>query len=70
MEVQTFFDVEADPTLSVVEKGAEANGELPTRRDPSARRWFTDGCSENHVGNVRAPRNALRRACNALYGHP
>ncbi|MFB9188532.1 bifunctional acetaldehyde-CoA/alcohol dehydrogenase [Vibrio ostreicida] len=24
MEVQTFFDVEADPTLSVVEKGAEA----------------------------------------------
>ncbi|WP_337127850.1 iron-containing alcohol dehydrogenase, partial [Staphylococcus aureus] len=24
IEVQTFFDVEADPTLSVVEKGAEA----------------------------------------------
>ncbi len=69
VETEVFFEVEADPTLSIVRKGAElANSFKPDviialGGDPDGRR-------EDHVGYVRTSGNSLRRAGAALYGYP
>ncbi len=70
VETEVFFEVEADPTLSIVRKGAETGKLLQTRRDYRAGWWFPDGRREDHVGYVRTSGNSLRRAGAALYGYP
>ena len=76
VETEVFFEVEADPTLSIVRKGAElANSFKPdviialgVHARPCAA--CPDGRREDHVGYVRTSGNSLRRAGAALYGYP
>lgn len=70
VETEVFFEVEADPTLTIVRKGADLAKLLQTRRHHRAGRRFPDGCGENHVGHVRTSGNPLRRTGAALYGYP
>ena len=70
VETEVFFEVEADPTLTIVRKGADLAQLLQTRRNHRLGRRFPDGCGKNHVGHVRAPGNPLRRTGAALYGYP
>lgn len=70
VETEVFFEVEADPTLTIVRKGADtANSFKPDVIIAPGRR-FPDGCGENHVGHVRTSGNPLRRTGAALYGYP
>ncbi len=69
VETEVFFEVEADPTLSVVRKGAELANSFKPDVIIAGRR-FPDGRRENHVGHVRTSGNSLRRTGAALYGHP
>lgn len=69
VETEVFFEVEADPTLSIVRKGAElANSFKPDVIIAlgGGSRW-TPRRSCGLCTNIR---NSLRRAGAALYGYP
>lgn len=69
VETEVFFEVEADPTLSIVRKGAElANSFKPDVIIAlgGGSRWTL----RDHVGYVRTSGNSLRRTGAALYGYP
>ncbi len=69
VETEVFFEVEADPTLSVVRKGAElANSFKPDVIIAlgGGSRWTP----RKSCGSCTNTGNSLRRAGAALYGHP
>ncbi len=70
VETEVFFEVEADPTLSVVRKGAELANSFRPDVIIALGGGSPDGCREDHVGHVRASGNSLRRTGTALYGYP
>ncbi len=70
VETEVFFEVEADPTLTIVRKGAELANSFKPDVIIALGGGSPDGRCQNHVGNVRTPGNPFRRAGAALYGHP
>ncbi len=70
VETEVFFEVEADPTLSIVRKGAELANSFKPDVIIALGGGSPMDAAEDHVGYVRTSGNSLRRTGAALYGYP
>ena len=63
-----FYEVAPDPTLRKKRSGTVES--IWTRCDHRTWWWFSNGCSEDHVADVRTSGVQLRRPGYGLHGYP